>query len=60
LREAARAGLLPAPGARAASAEREGYDVVLIGRPAAEELPLAVLAEEAARVRARLDRVPPP
>jgi ribonuclease P protein component len=61
LREAARAGLLQALGAPAelGPAELEGYDVVLIGRPAAEELPLAVLAEEAARVRARLERVSP-
>jgi ribonuclease P protein component len=53
LREAARGHLL-----RRGSAAAEtgiGYDVVLVGRPAALELPLPVLEEEAARVRARLD-----
>jgi ribonuclease P protein component len=48
LREAARGRLLAPAGAG------EGYDVVLIGRPAALELPLGVLEEEAARVRRRL------
>jgi ribonuclease P protein component len=57
LREAARAGLLPA-GPEPRDAEAAGFDVVLIGRPAAEDLPLAVLSEEAARVRARLGRRP--
>jgi ribonuclease P protein component len=51
LREAARAQLLPA-GSPAAGAG--GYDVVLIGRPAAADLPLTVLVEEAALVRGRL------
>jgi ribonuclease P protein component len=50
LREAARIGLLPGEGSSAA----EGYDVVLIGRPAALELPLEALSEEAGRVRSRL------
>jgi hypothetical protein len=31
-----------------------GYDVVLVGRPAAIDLPLPVLEEEAGRVRDRL------
>ena len=52
LREAARAQLLPA--GSAAPAAGAGYDVVLIGRPAAADLPLTVLEEEAARVRSRL------
>jgi ribonuclease P protein component len=52
LREAARAGLL-GPGAPHSAADA-GYDVVLIGRPAAVELPLEALSEEAARVRSRL------
>jgi ribonuclease P protein component len=47
LREVARASLLSQPGSAA-------YDVVLIGRPAALELPLEALSEEAARVRGRL------
>jgi ribonuclease P protein component len=47
LREAARASLLTQPGSAA-------YDVVLIGRPAALDLPLEALSEEAARVRSRL------
>jgi ribonuclease P protein component len=50
LREAARSSLMPA----GASATDAGYDVVLIGRPAAAELPLAVLEQETSRVRARL------
>ena len=50
LREAARASLLSPPGPPAGA----GYDVVLIGRPAALELPLEALAEEAARVRSKL------
>jgi ribonuclease P protein component len=53
LREAARASLLAAPGPR----QDACYDVVLIGRPAALELPLDVLSEEAARVRSRLVEV---
>jgi len=48
LREAARTTLLAADG------EGAGYDVVLIGRPAAAGLPLSVIEREAARVRARL------
>ena len=52
LREAAREALLPPAGAE--SPAGDGYDVVLIGRPAALELPLAALSEEAMRVRARL------
>ncbi len=66
LREAARASLLPAalgsrrgdgggdPSAPDAAAEGSGYDVVLIGRPAALGLPLEALSEEAGRVRSRL------
>ncbi|HYW27604.1 MAG TPA: ribonuclease P protein component [Terriglobales bacterium] len=52
LREAARASLLGAgaPG----SPVDAGYDVVLIGRPAAVDLPLQALSDEAARVRSRL------
>ena len=52
LREAARAGLLPH------DSEDGGvgipYDVVLIARPAALELPRTALEEQAAAVRARL------
>jgi ribonuclease P protein component len=56
LREAARAALLPADvGARG---EMPAYDVVLIGRPAALDLPLEALSEEAARVRGKLARPP--
>jgi ribonuclease P protein component len=49
LREVARSSLLP-PGPSSGT----GYDVVLIGRPAAAELPLGVLEQETTRVRARL------
>jgi ribonuclease P protein component len=52
LREAARAQLLPLEAATRDGGT--GYDVVLIGRPAALDLPLAVLVEETARVRDRL------
>jgi ribonuclease P protein component len=52
LREAARASLLTRPGSPADV--DAGYDVVLIGRPAALELPLEALSEEAAQVRRRL------
>jgi len=52
LREAARASLLVPPGSGAPP--DQGYDVVLVGRPAAADLPLTALSEEAARVRARL------
>jgi ribonuclease P protein component len=52
LREAARASLLIPPGSSVP--QDEGYDVVLVGRPAAADLPLTALSEEAARVRARL------
>jgi ribonuclease P protein component len=51
LREAARSRLLAAAGA--------GYDVVLVGRPAALELPWAALEDETARVRSRLDEAQP-
>ncbi len=51
LREAARSSLLPP---EPASASGTGYDVVLIGRPAAADLPLAVLEQETTRVRERL------
>jgi ribonuclease P protein component len=55
LREAARAASLL--GEDSGAGERGiGYDVVLIGRPAAVELPLPVLTEEAAHVRRRLAR----
>src|SRR5215470_6316001 len=57
LREAARASLLPVD--MEATAEGNGYDVVLIGRPAAMDLPLTTLREEAARVRARLGQDQP-
>lgn len=53
LREAAREALLPAAGT-AAPDDGGGYDVVLIGRPAALDLPLEALSQEAARVRSRL------
>ena len=64
LREVARATLLPAPpppGASAGSAggAGSGFDVVLIGRPAALELPGPALQEEAARVRGRLRGLAP-
>jgi ribonuclease P protein component len=51
LREAARSSLLPGVGTTDGEA---GFDVVLIGRPAALDLPLPALEEEAARVRGRL------
>jgi len=54
LREVARASLLPPPQPEASG----GYDVVLVGRPAALELPLEVLAQETARVRGRLAEPP--
>jgi ribonuclease P protein component len=55
LREAARTSLLPvAVELRDPGVEPMAYDVVLIGRPAAAELPLSALEEEAARVRSRL------
>jgi ribonuclease P protein component len=60
LREAARSGLLPAThgwGPEQVSGEA-GYDVVLIGRPAALELPWTALEEETARVRGRLAGTP--
>ena len=50
LREVARSGLLPSE----PSAPAPGYDVVLIGRPAGVELPLAVLEQETASARVRL------
>ncbi len=52
LREAARSGLLAAP--TPPEPDSPGYDVVLIGRPAAAGLPLAVLEQETRRVGARL------
>jgi len=52
LREAARASLLP--GEPQAGEHDPAYDVVLIGRPAALDLPFSALQEETARVRARL------
>jgi ribonuclease P protein component len=54
LREAARASLLPRPAPTGMPPEDAGFDVVLIGRPAALDLPLQALSEEAARVRSRL------
>jgi ribonuclease P protein component len=57
LREAARASLLPQPSSPAAPGGDAGYDVVLIGRPAALDLPLQALSDEAARVRSRLVEV---
>jgi ribonuclease P protein component len=53
LREAATLALLPAADCQPAPAEA-GYDVVLIGRPAALDAPWATLEEETARVRGRL------
>ncbi len=52
LREAARASLLPGDGDAAPG--EAGYDVVLIGRPPALELPLPALVAETACVRRRL------
>lgn len=52
LREAAAAALLPAAASR--SDGGAAFDVVLVGRPAALELPWAALEEETARVRGRL------
>jgi ribonuclease P protein component len=52
LREVARTTLLPEADLGA------GFDVVLIGRPAAADLPMPVLEEDAARVRRRLERRP--
>lgn len=57
LREAARRRLLQ-PAAATPPDEGGGYDVVLIGRPAARDLPQAALEEDAARIRRRLTRVP--
>jgi len=57
LREAARRRLLQ-PEAATPPDEGGGYDVVLIGRPAAGDLPQAALEEDAARIRRRLTRVP--
>ena len=54
LREAARTSLLPASG------DGMGFDVVLVGRPDALELPQPALEEEAARVGTRLRRSPRP
>jgi ribonuclease P protein component len=55
LREVARACLLPVgPRSAEAGGETEAFDVVLIARPAALELPQAALEEEAVRVRSRL------
>jgi ribonuclease P protein component len=54
LREAARATLVPQPAPSGTPPDDSGYDVVLIGRPAALDLPLQALTDEAARVRSRL------
>jgi ribonuclease P protein component len=54
LREAARTRLLPQDSYE--SARGIGYDVVLIGRPAAVEAPASVLAQEVTAVRNRLRR----
>lgn len=54
LREAARLLGLVGPGSPQGLGI--GYDVVLIARPAALELPFTELAAEVARVRARLER----
>jgi ribonuclease P protein component len=56
LREAARAASLLGVEDSGAGERGIGYDVVLIGRPAAVELPLPALTEEAAQVRRRLAR----
>jgi ribonuclease P protein component len=58
LREAARATLL-APTRQSAPGDEAGFDVVLIGRPAALEMPLEALSEEAARVRSKLAEARP-
>lgn len=55
LREAARLRLLQ-PTDASHSDEDVAYDVVLIGRPAAGELPQGALEEDAARIRRRLTR----
>ncbi len=54
LREAARACLLPPAPAASERPARPGYDVVLVARPGAAELPMSVLQREAERVRSRL------
>ncbi len=54
LRETARAQLLPQDSDD--PVRGIGYDVVLIGRPAAVEAPASVLAREMAAVRGRLMR----
>jgi len=56
LREAAKAGLLPSPSAPGGGT---GFDVVLVGRPAALELPWPAIEEETARVRTRLAEIQP-
>jgi ribonuclease P protein component len=53
LREAAKSRLLPPVVPDGGS----GFDVVLVGRPAALELPWPALEEEAARVRSRLEEL---
>ena len=57
LREAARSSLVP-PGAGSTASGEPGYDVVLIGRPAALEASWPALQEETARVRVRLTGPP--
>jgi ribonuclease P protein component len=59
LREAARSKLLPPLEGAPFGGDGTGFDVVLVGRPAALELPLPALEDEAARVRLRLRRSPP-
>lgn len=57
LREAARVSLLP--GGSDALVVGKAYDVVLIGRAAALDLPQLVLQEETAHMRAVLERIRP-
>jgi len=57
LREAAKARLLPR--VEPPSTERAGYDVVLVGRPEALDLPWSALEEETARIRGRLEASEP-
>jgi ribonuclease P protein component len=58
LREAARARLLPR--VEPPQTERAGgYDVVLVGRPEALDLPWSALDDETARIRGRLEASEP-
>jgi len=60
LREVAKLRLLPlAAGPAPAPDVATGFDVVLVGRPAALDLPWPAIEEETARVRARLEEMKP-